>query len=87
MLYIYKHTSPIYMAYFPDKAVVFSSTEAPLKKVGELLGCSKAFGLFNNYSIIEIEEGQLITFDLETNKLCLDSIKIEYRWQGQGAGK
>ena len=87
MLYIYKHTSPVYMAYFPGKAIVFSSTEAPLKKVGEMLGCKKVFGLFNNYSIIEIDEGQLITFDLETNEMALDSIKIEYKWNGQGAGK
>lgn len=85
MLYIYRHTSPIYIAYFPGKAIVFSSTESPLKKIGDMLGCSKVYGLFNNYSIIEVDEGQLITFNLLTNELCLDTIKIEYKGNWYGA--
>jgi glucosamine 6-phosphate synthetase-like amidotransferase/phosphosugar isomerase protein len=79
MLYIYKHTSPVMMAHFPGKAIVFSSTEAPLKKIGAMLGMTKSFGLFNNYQLVDVEEGQLITFNLETNELALDMIKVEYK--------
>ncbi len=85
MLYIYKHTSPVCMAYYPGKAIVFSSIEAPLKKIGEMLGSQKLFGLFENYHLIELDEGQLITFDLLTNEMHLDMVKIEYKqgaWYG-----
>jgi glucosamine 6-phosphate synthetase-like amidotransferase/phosphosugar isomerase protein len=85
MLYLYKHTSPLYMGYFPGKAVVFSSTESPIKKIGDMLNCPKVFGLFSNSSIVEIEEGQLISYNLLTNELCLDMVKVEYKkseWHG-----
>jgi glucosamine 6-phosphate synthetase-like amidotransferase/phosphosugar isomerase protein len=79
MLYIYKHTNPVYIAHFPGKAIVFSSTEAPLKKIGTMLKMEKVYGLFNNYQLVDVDEGQLITFNLETNELALDMIKIDYK--------
>jgi glucosamine 6-phosphate synthetase-like amidotransferase/phosphosugar isomerase protein len=79
MFYLYKHTSPISIAHFPGKAIVFSSTEAPLKKIGAMLGVEKTFGLFNNYQLVDVEEGQLITMNLATNEIALDMIKVEYK--------
>lgn len=86
MMYLYRHTSPIVMGYFPGKAIVFSSIESPLKKIGAMLDSKKVFGLFDDHHIIDVDEGQLISFDLKTNTLCLDSIKIDYKknWYGGG---
>jgi len=79
MFYLYRHTSPLSIAYFPGKAIVFSSLDSPLKKVGAMLGVEKTLGLFNNYHLVDVEEGQLITMDLSTNNISLDMIKIEYK--------
>ncbi len=75
--YLYKHTSPLSITYFPGKAFVFSSTEFPLKKVGDILGGEKKWGMFPTYSTIDFEEGQLLTIDLKTFAVTTEEITVE----------
>ncbi len=75
--YLYRHTSPLFLAYYPGKAFVFSSTEAPLKKVGVMLGVEKLWNLFSTQMTVDFDEGQFFSINVETHEVSVDNIKIE----------
>jgi len=74
--YLYRHTSPLVLAYFPGKAFVFSSTEYSLKKIGTMLGVEKLWGIFSTQMISDFEEGQLFTINMNTHEVEPDNIKV-----------
>jgi glucosamine 6-phosphate synthetase-like amidotransferase/phosphosugar isomerase protein len=74
--YLYRHTSPIAMTYFPGKAFVFSSLEYPLKKVASILKSEKMWGMFPMQTMADFEEGQLFTIDLVTNNVTVEIIDV-----------
>lgn len=79
-VYLYRHTSPLYVSYIPGQGIAFASTESPLKKIGDMLGAKKIFGLFSPQTIAEIDEGQLLTFNVDTNEMKVEEIKVEYSY-------
>ncbi len=75
--YLYRHTSPIALTYFPGKAFVFSSTEYPLKKVASILGAEKMWNLFSTQVMVDFDEGQFFSLHMETHQVTTDNIKVE----------
>jgi len=74
--YLYRHTSPISITYFPEKAFVFSSIEYPLKKVAEILKVGKMWSMFPVQTSADFSEGQLFTIDLLTNDVTVETINV-----------
>lgn len=79
MFYLYKHTSPIVISFIPGYGLAFASTEAPLKKLGEILGVEKVYNIFNPQLMNDLDEGQLFSLNLETHAVSIETIKIEYK--------
>lgn len=77
--YLYKHTSPCVVALFPGKALAFSSTEEPLKKIANMLGVEKTWGLFSTQSIVDLEEGQLFSLNMDTHAVSVETIKVDIK--------
>ncbi len=77
MFYLYRHTSPIVLTYFPGKAFVFSSTEYPLKKIGAMLGAEKMWNIFPTQVIADFDEGQFFALNMETHQVSTEVIKVE----------
>ena len=75
--YLYRHISPLVLAYYPGKAFVFSSTEFPLKSVGKMLGVEKLWNIFSTQVISDFEEGQLFSINVDTHEIITDNIKVE----------
>ena len=75
--YLYRHTSPLVLAYYPGKAFVFSSLEFPLKKVAGMLGAKKLWGIFNTQVTTDFEEGQLFALHIDTHEVTTDNIKVD----------
>ena len=75
--YLYRHTSPLFLAYYPGKAFVFSSTESSLKKVGTMLGVERLWNLFSTQMMVDFDEGQFFSIHIETHGVLTDNIKIE----------
>lgn len=77
MFYLYKHTSPLVVTWFPNKAFVFSSIEYPLKKVSDILGIEKTWGIFSPCTTADFDEGQLFSINMETFEVHTEIIKVK----------
>lgn len=75
--YLYRHTSPLVLAYYPNIAFVFSSLEFPLKKIAGVLGVEKMWGIFTTQLMADFDEGQLFALNMDTHEVTTDNIKVE----------
>jgi len=76
MFYLYKHTSPLVVAYYPGKAFAFCSTEFALKKITDILGVEKVWGIFKNYTTEDLVEGQLFSMNMKTFDTTIEQIEV-----------